>query len=160
VATESIRKQAVAALVAQIAVVNGPSATYFKDLTGDDQVSSLLMTSDQRSVLEHDNWVYVYDGTESIEGIDVIGETFESTLEFLVVCLVRSESTDTPMLEELNDLLHDVMLAVGIDTSLGGLVSGLRVTSIETPVYNSQDSEGLAVIHALCTYDFETGSTI
>lgn len=159
-ATESIRKRAVAALVTQIAAVNGPTATYFKNLTGTDQVSSLLMTKDQRSKRSYDNWVYVYDGAEAIEAGEAIGQLLESELEFLIVCLVRSESSDTPMLEELNDLIHDVMLAVGTDTSLGGLVSGLRVSSIETPVYNTMDSEGLAVIHALAVYDFTTGSTI
>lgn len=155
--TASKRKLVIQNLVSQLATEVDGADPYFTDLSGTDQVTSLSLTRDQRGRLPFTHFLTVVLGGESFPESELTDQAWQSELEVLVECRVKN-LTDSPMSEELEDLVHDVMLAIGTDVTLGGVVENLHAEGIDEPIYTETDGTG--VIRLRCEYEFRSGTTI
>lgn len=156
-ATASKRKLACQNIVTALRTIT-PGATYFRNLTIADNVTTKYRLLDQSQ--EGWSFIWVRPGREEMDRTDIsAGTHFEGIFEILLDVIVKDASGDT-MVEELEDLLHDVSLCIGDDLTLGGAVSDAKIVSIDAPVYGLEEQFAVTTVHVRCTYDYTYGTSI
>ena len=154
----SIRMNALTQTVAVLAAVNG-AGSYLVDLSKPGQVSLTQDPMEVRRSKPYDTSVRVRDGQETVERVFQNTQNAEATLEVVLELVVVSRDDDGIVLM-LNDLLHDVSLALGAKRTLNGVVADSFVQRVAAPVYDSKDHTAACVVVLVVVYDFLQGTTI
>lgn len=155
--TASIRRQAMDNMVTLLKTIV-PGSTYYRTLNIGDNVSTKLRFL--QSAQEGKSFIHVKPGNENLRQVDISpAVTYESTFEILLDIAVKDETGDT-MVEELEDLIHDIYLAIGTDRRLSGVVQDTAIVRIEPPAYSLEEMFAATTVHVVCTFDFDFGTTI
>jgi hypothetical protein len=158
VATDSIRKKAVAGTVAALATIAAGS-TYFYTLTGVDAVSSAMDADDARLSLPGDLSVRVQSYDEDIKRWFENSLESGSTFRLVMDLLLRSKQLKT-LDEQLNDAIHDVQLCIGANRLLGNSVTDAFISRIDPPIYDHERNLASVIMYITAIYDYTPGSTI
>ena len=159
-ATDSTRKKAIAGLVTVLAAVTAGS-DYFYTLSGDLTVSSTFELDSVRIENPSPVTLRVRDGVERHKR-DFQDTTAGSTAELQLVIdvLVKHRSGDGPnLVNEMQNVIHDVLLAVGKDRSLSASVNDAFVSEVEEPIYDMDQNLAAVTIRVACEYDYLSGAT-
>lgn len=134
-------------------------ATYFRTLLPANVYTKVRLLE---SIQEGKSFIWVRAGQENLAShsdISGMSKSFEANFEILIDCTVKDASGET-MVEELEDLLHDVSLCLGDDRTLGGTVVDTTITRIEPPVYGLEEMFATTTVHVVAVYDFDYGTSI
>jgi hypothetical protein len=145
--------QAMVTLLATIAPTS-PITTYNRDLSLAGAVS--MKQKLDTDLLEGQSFALVYAGPEEVAPADTAPNTL-MTSEFglEIACFVKDASSET-IVEELEDLIRDIKLAVFSDRSLGGVVEDSRVIAVDAPDYGLHEKMAGTVVHVGCIKDWDS----
>jgi hypothetical protein len=152
----SIRSQAINAIVATIAAVNGTS-DYFTDLTGPKVVSLAQEAAQKRRDLGLPIIIRVRDSIEETRRADQ-HSALDSRLEVIIEVFVRA-GMDEVVVDKANNVIHDVRLALDRNTQLGGVVYDCFITTIGEPEYDFDSRFASFAMVATVRYDMMQGIT-
>lgn len=157
-ASDSKRKNALQRMVVLLKTVT-PGVTYFRNLSiGNSVTTEMQLYEDQMT--EGASFCWVRAGYEQISSLEISPNTAkEGVFEILIDAVVKDDTAES-IVEELEDLIHDIQLVVGSDPTLQNSVSYALVTSVDAPVYSLGESMASATVRVTCTIDFESGITI
>lgn len=155
-ATASKRKTAITNMVARLQTIVA-GGTYFRTLNIGDNVSTKIrfVSSDT----EGKSFIRVRAGNDDLSNMDLQGLEFESRFEILLEVTVKDASGEA-MVEELEDLLHDISLCLGGDRTLSGAVHNSWIDRVEAPTYGIEEIMASTIIHVICISSHEYGSSI
>lgn len=153
---DSKRKDAIQRMVVQLKTITA-GATYLRTLSAGDAVFTKVKL--MNTAQEGSSFIWVRPGFEDTRIVNLGGVSMEGTFEILLDCYVKDATGDS-MVEELEDLLHDISLCLGDDRTLNGAVSDSVITRIEPPVYGLEEMWAMTTVHVVCIYDFEYGNSI
>ena len=154
-ATDSIRKTAIENMVTRLKTIVA-GATYFRTLNIGDNVSTKIRFIN--AAAEGKSFIRVRAGNDDLRGLDLQSVEFESRFEILLEVTVK-DATGDAMVEELEDLIHDVSLCLGGDRTLSGAVHDSWIDRVEAPAYGIEEIMASTIIHVICISSFEYGSS-
>lgn len=149
------RRKIVEAVRDAIRTANG-GVDFFYDLSGAMTVTLLNDTTMQRVENSKGVAVRVWDGAEQHSRGGVKG-TRTVQLEVLVRVMVADNNLDLVL--KLNDVIADIILAVGRNKALGGFCTSMGVGSIDAPTYDFSQSVAATTVRIKAEYDYDEGST-
>jgi len=158
VPTDSKRKTAMENTVTILRGITAGS-TYFRTLSlGEAATMRSIGRSEMMEMGTSFAWVHA--GNEDIARHEVSpGTLMQGQFVILIDLIVADETTET-LVQELEDLLHDVSLALGSNRTLSGAVVDSRISLIEPPTYSFEQMWAGTTVHLECIYDFNYGSEI
>jgi hypothetical protein len=154
----SSRKQAVAQLVAILGAI-APAGGYTNDLTGPGACSIAQETQQRRRESGLPAIVRIRDADEFIERASVTGDRMQARL-VLVIELYRKRVGDEVVVNQMNDLIEDVRLAIDKNTTLNGAVVDCFVSAVEAPVYDFDEQDSTCSLQATADYYFTQGAGV
>lgn len=162
-ATSSKRRNAIAQLVAVLAAVTA-GADYFYTLSGDQQVAATFESDDVRLGNPAGITLRIRDGQETHERrfANPGGAGGENTaiLHLMIDVLLRHQSGDGPnMIVEMQNVIHDVMLAIAKNSTLNNSVNDAMVDLVEPPIYDTIQNLAAVMIRVRVEYDYEPSVT-
>jgi len=159
-ATASSRKNIIAQLVAVLAAVTAGS-TYFYTYTATNQVASTFDSDDARLQIAGLT-LRVSDAQETHERrFADRDEMTTATLQLYVDVLLRHASgAGANLVNELQDVLHDLVLAVGANPTLNGSANDAFVDMIDVPGYSPEQNLAAVTVRVRVEYDYQPGVTV
>lgn len=160
--TSSKRKNAIAQLVTVLAAVTS-GADYFNTFSGDQQVAATFDGDDARMAVPHNPTLRIRDAQEVFQRNYAnrgAGTDDTATLHLMVDVLMRHQTGDgANIVNELQDIFHDIRLAIDKNPTLNNAVNDAMVDQITPPIYDTVQNLAAAEVRVRVTYDYEPSVT-
>jgi len=135
-----------------------PDATYYRDFS---VAGCVEIGSDPPGLLTDVGGVSlrVREGSELHPQARSGGfESVTAELDVVIDVSVYDEHPK-PLHETLNEVLHDILLAIGASPGLGGNCTVVRYSDVSPALYLTTESRAQCEISLACEYDYEPGTT-
>lgn len=156
---DSLRKDAIQGMVTTLAALT-VALGYHYDYNGQGQVSKLMDTVDARRAGGQRLTVRVADGAETFVHRTLgTQRLITAQLEILIHAMLVVQ-TPSDIVDKLNDVVHDIHLAIDKTPRLGVSIVDAVVVEIDAPDYDIENSTAGVLIHVRADYDYQSGVSI
>lgn len=158
-ASDSKRKDAMQAVISILSAVTS-GGTYKRTLTASGAVTFRVKLIEDRIEGGGKSFCWVRAGVENIIQFETSPADYMKSAFTILIDAIVVDATGETMVEELEDLIHDISLALGANRTLSNTVDDSMIATIDPPQYNLDQTLGQATVQLLCTYGFNYGSEV